>query len=389
MFHKIWMVVVLACVLPTVASGAPKPEIAILGLEVITQGGKVDSKATGIANTLTDELRQAATRSNGPYKIAPNSDKDLLEMKLLSDCSTERRRCMVKMGKELGADRLLYGYLQRGEGGYSVVLNLLNIQTSEMERTTTDIIGADSLHATGLRRWGRILYGRLANVLSLGALIVYTNADKGVVYVDGQAKGKLQGGTFKLTRIDVGRHRLIVEAEGYVKYAESFQIASGETYETNIRLVTEGGASKTPTVSRGLFWVTLTIAGASAAAMTVAGLQVRGSLADKKNVAISVFNANHPDSPLDVKDACEDAKSRNVIEAVAVRDACDKGKSRARLANVFLGATIVSAVAAGYFYYRGYMARSSVSVQDANKSSWQLSPSLGPTHVGAGLQFDF
>src|SRR3970282_634959 len=69
--------------------------------------------------------------------------------------------------------------------------------------------------------------------------------------------------------------------------------------------------------------------------------------------------ANRPSNPiqLDEANACSDAESRPVDDGVqTVLAACSAGRSRAMLTNIFLGATVISAAAAGYFYYRGYIA---------------------------------
>ncbi len=87
-----------------------KPTIAVLGLEVI-DNGNVDKETTRAAQRLAQELRVQAKRPNGKFAFAPNSEKDLLELKLLSGCSDEGRSCMAEIGVELGADRLLYGKL--------------------------------------------------------------------------------------------------------------------------------------------------------------------------------------------------------------------------------------------------------------------------------------
>ena len=56
--------------------------------------------------------------------------------------------------------------------------------------------------------------------------------------------------------------------------------------------------------------------------------------------------------------------------------ACDKGDSRAMLSNILGGVTILSAAAAGFFYYKGYIATgSSSNARNMSKTS-QTSSSL-------------
>src|SRR5687767_760777 len=85
------LLLLASCFASLIASGQTsqaKPKVAVLGLEVAGQSA-TDPKATGTAKELTRELRREAARPNGPFEPAPNSNKDLLEMKLLSDCSDE------------------------------------------------------------------------------------------------------------------------------------------------------------------------------------------------------------------------------------------------------------------------------------------------------------
>src|SRR5262245_56426364 len=136
-----------------------RPKLAVLGLEV-TGDSAMDPKSTEAAKALTRELRREANRPNGSFELAPNSNKDLLEMKLLSDCSDEGRRCMSEIGKQLKAERLLYGKLERKKGGYSVSLRLLDTEKGELVNQTSDVIPLSDITVVGLQRRARSLYGR-------------------------------------------------------------------------------------------------------------------------------------------------------------------------------------------------------------------------------------
>src|SRR5207302_6127239 len=106
-----------------------KPTIAILGLEVVDNGGGVDEKSTKVAKDLTEALRARAKVGTGPYTLAPGSDKDLLEMKLLSGCDNEATPCMASMGTELAADKLLYGKVEKEQTGFQITLRLLDVSS--------------------------------------------------------------------------------------------------------------------------------------------------------------------------------------------------------------------------------------------------------------------
>src|SRR5262245_35824044 len=121
------------------AHAQAKPKVAVLGIEVAGEGA-MDQKSTEAAKALTRELRREAGRTGGAFDRGPNSSKDLVEMKLLSDCSDEGRRCMSQIGRELGAQRLLYGKLERTRRGYSVVLRLLDTENTELIKEHSEVI---------------------------------------------------------------------------------------------------------------------------------------------------------------------------------------------------------------------------------------------------------
>ena len=140
-----------------VVGQAPPEKIAILGLEVF---GAIDIAATDVARELTTALRSAA--ANGPYAIAPNSDKELIDEKLMNDCPDEGRACMTKIGRALNADHLLYGRITRRSpsGGYQVSLWLLNVNTGHLT-SSTDFIPAAESSGTMLAERGRRAYDQL------------------------------------------------------------------------------------------------------------------------------------------------------------------------------------------------------------------------------------
>src|SRR5690349_6728141 len=89
---------------------AGKPKIAVLGLEVAPgPTGAVDPEMTQVARDITKELRQRAQSGASPYVIAPNSNKELTDEKLLMSCDNEAASCMVVIGAGLATDLLLYG----------------------------------------------------------------------------------------------------------------------------------------------------------------------------------------------------------------------------------------------------------------------------------------
>lgn len=406
------LVVALATLSSLAAIAAAKPSIAILGLEVKESGGTIDEKATTVASELTDALRARAQIATSPYSLAPDSNKELLELKLLSDCGDETPKCMAQMGDELSAEHLLYGRITKRKDGYQVSLDLLDVKKKSMVRSTSELIPFSETSAAGLQKWGRSLYNRLTGVSDEGTLVIRANVDKGTVYVDGELKTTLQAGSARITGLSAGPHTVGVESDGYETYAGEVDIKAGDDSNLDVAMKgvgggviigpgggeRPGGGGRPGGASRALFWTSLVLTGAGAAAVTVTGLQVRGSLKDDQLAAIETL-ANRPTNPikLDKDNACSDAATHpDDADAMAVVSACDTGRSRATLTNVFLGATVVTAVAASYFYYKGFIAPKSSSRSERARrakhkrgTSITLVPSVSPTTVGAGVAIEF
>jgi hypothetical protein len=134
-------------------------------------------------------------------------------------------------------------------------------------------------------------------------------------------------------------------------------------------------------------------------AFTITGLQVRGSLEDAKLEAIADLEEQEG-VRLDSDNACADAEDNHAESPGAQRvvDACDKGRSRATLTNVFIGATVVTALAASYFYYRGYVAADpapsregtgATAARRRRATQVRFTPAVGPEVVGAGFEIKF
>lgn len=403
------LVATVATLVSLVAVASAKPSIAILGLEVKESGGNIEEKTTTVASELTDALRARAGIATSPFALAPDSNKELLELKLLSTCGDETPRCMAEIGGELSADHLLYGRITKRKDGYQVSLDLLDVKKKAMERSTSELIPFAEADQAGLQKWGRSLYNRLTGVADEGTLVIRANVDKGTVYVDGKVKTTLQAGSARITGLTAGPHTVGVESGGHETYAGEVDIKPGDDTNLDVAMKATGGmiidgpgptkpvAGRPGGVSRALFWTSLVLTGAGAAAVTVTGLQVRGSLKDDQLAAIEVL-ANRPNDPikLDKDNACSDAAMfGDDPDAQAVVSACDKGTSRATLTNVFLGATVVTAVAASYFYYKGYIAPKASTRSErarrarSKRNAITVIPTVSPTTVGAGVAIEF
>lgn len=424
-----FLLAAFAVITPPAPAHAGKPTVAILGLEVIEDpSGSIEPKTTQFSKELTEELRKRPKAGTGPFSLAPGSDKDLLEMKLLSGCENEAKECMAAIGADLAADRLLYGKVEKRANGYQVSLKLLVVSSKTFERSISDIVPFAEATGANLASWGKKLYAKLTGATDQGTLVVKANVERGTVYVDGQVKGNLSGGQMRIAGLSEGKYELAIEAEGHLRYEAMIEVGAGgdtvhdaELEQNNLRGGGDaagsgggevGGGIVSGSVSsaerpgggyRAMFWTSLALTAGSAAGVTVFGMRVRGADEDAKDEAIVAWQQASGER-LAMDDACADADARLGGQNVpargaleAVQDACDTGKRDALLTNVFIGTTAVAAVASVFFYYKGYVASKSssesanrtVSRQRKKSKSIEFIPALGPTQVGAGMRISF
>ena len=141
-------------------------KVAILGLElVVGPNGSVGGDEPVVAQVLSAEMRAAAD-SIGSYKLAPSGDKDLVDLKLLNNCTSEAPQCMSAIGAELAADKLVYGKIERIKVGYHVSLKLLDVARKQVERTISWGIPQAEAEGEGLTTWGKRMYGAIVGEAS-------------------------------------------------------------------------------------------------------------------------------------------------------------------------------------------------------------------------------
>ncbi len=411
-----------------------KPKLAVLGLEVIDNGA-VDKRATQAAQALAAELRHQASRASGKYSLAPDSAKDLLELKMLSSCGDESRECMSEIGKELRANRLLYGKLERLSNGYQVSLKLLNTDTKEMEETTRQIIPLEELHSGEITRWSRSLYARLAGEPDAGTLTLNANVDKATIYVDGEVATTLRDGSAKVAGLEEGVHKVSIEAEGYKRYEADVAITAGASEDLSVSLIkikSSGGGGGGDEGSSNL-WKYSFYAGAVLTAGTgtlwlINGYEAgyvlgKGHLSAKEGAwdnlttdamydaagdpvnqsarIVDDINQGVPAGQKTNPDACGNtgpvgADDRGNDDFKNFNSACSQGDSAAKAALTWGIAAGVFALATGYLGYQAFYGDGSNKERMNAKGSSKdkgtkvvIVPRLTPESIGAGLGFEF
>ena len=195
-----------------------RPSVAVLGLEVIDKSGTPTPVDTNVASELTQGLRARAKAGTGPYQIAPGSDKELIDEKLLKNCDDEKPSCMSAIGAELNAEFLMYGRIEKIGGAYNVTVVLLDVKRKLREKTYPDSIPISDASGAALQGWAKKIYAKLTGQPDTCTIIVHTNGvDRGTILVDGAEKGSITNGTGQVS-LPENRYRISVEAQDYHRW---------------------------------------------------------------------------------------------------------------------------------------------------------------------------
>lgn len=404
----VFLAVLAALAVATTAYAQSKPAVAILGLEVIDNGSGIDPETTGLAKLLTQALRERTRLDTSPYRLAPNSEKALLELKLLSGCADEARDCMATIGRELRADWLVYGKIERRDTGFQVTLRLLNVDTMAMERVTTEVIPfADNNPPAINNKWSRVLFNRLTGIPEQGNLEIAANAAQGRVFVDGQLATTLRDGSTRIDGLAEGKHTVVIEADGYARYETSVSIGAGQTESLDAQLMalsTPGapaGEERSGGFARTMTWVSGAVALAAGGGVIYSGMKV--TEAEEGVKSFPSDNSNYAEARM----AGAQLKCEEPNEGWASNDAgmtlkssfaglCQDGKDAQNLSFIFGGVAAAAGVATVVFAYMGYFSDDDASAErvsgkpgERKERSVQFTPTITPDYVGGGVVIEF
>ncbi|HWO23240.1 MAG TPA: PEGA domain-containing protein [Kofleriaceae bacterium] len=415
LFSRLSLAVLLLAALGSVAWA--KPKVAVLGLEA-SNSGVVEPKDAANAAKLTEELRALPRSSTGKYDLAPNSNRELQDEKLMGNCDTEKPACMAPIGAGLGADFLVYGNIvkaaEKGKDGYKVNLKLLNVKTKVLEEQEEAFVPLAALTGgNGAKDWAQKIYGKLTGEKPAapdrpaeagpGKLVIKSNVKSGDVFIGSAKKGTLEGGTVTLT-LPEGSHKLAIESPGHQRYETTVTVAGGQTKNVEASLEELLGPSTQPPPATGKSNRTVfKIAGYGLGGVGVAsaiwvlyettlgpiakyesrsegapvnsdGMEVNASSGDcdstvGKDLRTSANLANSANRAFD--DACRANTRRFVVGAVGV-------------------ASGVLALGALYFAYRSD-GKSTEAQAMGRRTRRQLTvtPVISPTGGGATVRFDW
>lgn len=223
---------------------ADKPKIAVLGLEVAPgPTGAVEPATTQVAREITKELRARAQSGSSPYMIAPNSNKELTDEKLLLSCDNEGKECMAVIGAGLAADVLLFGRVEKRGDNYKVTLKLLDVKTKNVETRGDEMPVGGSVANISKRLYGKLIVDVGASTLNVFAHSDARSVDGGRVFIDEEKVGELASGKLTVGGISEGRHTVAIEAGGFRRFEDSVTVRAGQPAKLDALLLTrdEGG----------------------------------------------------------------------------------------------------------------------------------------------------
>jgi len=233
--------VALALALIALASTSvlAKPKIAILGLEVT---GVVDQAATNVARDLTDGMRQRAKVGNGPFTLAPNSDRELIDEKVIKQCESEEAGCMSEIGKDIETDVLVYGKLEKDGGGFQATIVMLDVKKRTTIKTTFVMVPPGASNEA-VRTIAKRTYLELAPTPTGSAkLVVKANVASGSVFVDDELRETLSAGRVTLT-LPEGRYRIAIESDGYKRKEITVKLSEDDSATETLELTKKSGGS--------------------------------------------------------------------------------------------------------------------------------------------------
>ena len=381
---------------------AGKPTVAVLGLEVVDPTGQIDQATTAVARDLTDALRSRAKMPSNPYAFQPGSEKELIDEKLIKNCDNEAISCMSQIGKDLGADFLIYGKFEKKPDGYVVTINLLNVSKKKFEKSRSPLTIAHGAakDPTAIGTAATKAYNDLVGVVANGTLIVRSNADHGTILLDNDPKGSLASGTLTLS-LPEGPYRLVVEADGFERSTETkVTIRSGETITQQVTLVeskvtkkpdellhtTTGTTSSTGTNIWKPIFVASVIVGLGAGTTAVFFKIKMDNAAD--------LAGNDPMTKGLKDDACSDAALNNHADHADFYNACHH-RTKLNIALVGTGVSVALIAISGYLAFgrstetRNPPPATGTVGRRARKPAFAVTPVISTDGGGAAFRIDW
>jgi len=390
----------------SIAEAGKKEKIAILGLEVFSgSNNNVDAESTRVAKELSDGLRTRPKTGQGPYQIAPDSEKELIDEKLMNTCENEEVKCMTTIARNLKTDYLMWGKIEKkslgAQTGYQISLKLLRV-SNQTVTNWTDFMPLADANGGKLQDWARKGYKKLTNDTSDGTLVIKTNVDRATILLDNEEKGNIVNNRGEVLGLADGKYRLAIEAKGYQRWEadEPITIRGGETttQEATLKILKDPDGkivlcdpavstceNTTPDHPSTLKWKILMGAG-----LVVAGIGTYEVVHAKSKIdeaELNLCSGSH--------DMAHDPTCMQMGNQVDFKNQGDKYQT---ISYVGAGIIVVGGTVAVIGLVKGFIATgkekqaagsTTVGKAQPKQSNLAITPIIGPQGAGATLRFDW
>jgi hypothetical protein len=404
----------LALLLSGGAIARAQTKVAVLGIEVVAAP---ETYATCLTKKLKGQVKLTAE-----VTLVPGKGMD--EIKLVMGCMDERPDCMARAGRSLNADKLLWGTLQKSEGGFDLTLKMLDVEEARILRRATKIVTVKEMkQSCGAPTVQEMARSFLAS--DRGSIKITANVRGAQVMLGLTVIGLTQTEPLVLRDLPPGKYKIKIEKAGYKVWEQEVEVLGGELREVQAEMVLFSAATPPPPEDKKpekkkpgkgvnpwkiAFWSGAAVTVGMAVGMGVTGANVLGAQSDKESF-IRDYRTQQGDNTLYTpqQDVCDEAAGMDATNRARIEDICDNGKQNATLSNVFLGLMLASAAATGFLYYKAYIEKESPAPPDEDDKTqpeapageapvsrsgngpprWLVSPTAGPRGAGLGLSLQF
>lgn len=235
------LITLLLVLFTGIGIASAKPKVAVLGLESLD---KTNAKASvDAAKAITEGLR-AAANAGGPYEVAPNSQREFLDEKIINQCESEQRECLLKIAGNFGATALVYGKIQLADNkkNFQVSVSILDGKGPGKPAVTTLPVSSSS---ADLQAAGRRIYNELVG--NTGTIMVRVKTSRGQVFINGELNGQLVDGEHRATSLPDGEYKVRIQADGFKRWDDTVRVKAGQITNVEPNLQAEAIA-KPPVV---------------------------------------------------------------------------------------------------------------------------------------------
>ena len=388
------------------SAAAAKPKVAILGLEVV---GDLDPEQTNIAKQLTIGLRDRAGTGSSPYELAPNSDKELVDEKLMNNCGTEALSCMSPIGLNLQADYLMYGKIEKVGKGYHLTIKLLRVANKLPMPTFSEIIPLVEIRGDP-KSVAKRAYARLTASDEGTVTIRVSNVERATVYVDDEPMGTTSSGVLTIS-VPEGRRRIAVVAteKGWKRHEQTLSINPGDSRNIPVELVRvtkrspprpdrdvviKPPGSELSHTTEGA--VSDTGGGGRTGWRALFALSLAGGLAGGVGWYYGFTEIQAAENKLCTRGpACTPEQIANITDDVR-RENNERGKQGRIITGVGIGLVSLGAVAGVFTFYKGFVAsgeKKPVGAMSGRSTrprrTLTVTPVVSASGGGATLRFDW